>query len=193
MRIPAIIVVTIGLILIPAGCKKKENNSVPPKSQSQSSSQVSKKSQQPVMKISDNPGFFTATAIKPQATEAKDLDKLLRPILTRLFEDAKLIEESKAPVTQRDGEVIENRLVYAVRMILTPQEGDNLHSALKQAGFVSSVRLGSKPTHFKSAVAMSVMKTTSLRGYSLVINVDSGEQKIEIESYKLGSKYDRMM
>lgn len=88
---------------------------------------------------------------------------------------------------------MENRLVYVVRLILTPQEGDNLHAALKKEGFVSSPRIGSKPVHFKSTVAMSLMRTTSLRGYSLVINVDSDKQRIEIESYKLGSKYDRLM
>ena len=114
-------------------------------------------------------------------------------MLTKLFGDIKLVEESKAPEIKIDGEVVENRMVYVVRLLLTPEEGDNLHSALKQVGFVSSPQLGSKPTHYKTGTAMSVMKTTSLRGYSLVINVDAGKQRIEIQSYKLGSKYDRLM
>ena len=181
------------------GCRKKEaDKSQPPPSQSQFAEEPTKqaKQKQPaIINISDNPAFFSATAISSKAAEVKDLDKLFRPVLTKLFGEVKLIEESLSSEKRLDGEVIENRMAYVVRLILTPQEGDNLHSSLKKAGFVSSPRLGSKPTHYKSKsiVAMSLMKTTSLRGYSLVIKVDADKQRIEIESYKLGSKYDRMM
>lgn len=180
-----------------SGCRKKEaDKPQPPPSQAQFDDEPTKRNQPPknnVISISDNPAFFTASAINPKAPEAKDLDKLFRPVLVDVFGDAKLVEESQAPQTKVDGEVVENRIVYVVRLILTPQEGNNLHSALKRVGFVSSPRLGSKPTIFSTGAIMSVMRTTSLRGYSLVIKVDSGKQKIEIESYKLGSKYDRLM
>ncbi len=146
------------------------------------------------MNISDNPAFFTVTAISPKAPEAKDLDNLFRPVMAKLFGEVKLVEESQAPQTKTDGEVVENRLVYVVRLILTPQEGDNLHAAMKkEQGCVSSPRIGSKPAHFKTFTLFSLMKTTSLRGYSLVVKVDADKQRIEIESYKLGSKYDRLM
>jgi hypothetical protein len=174
-------------------CRKKVADESPPQSKSQFSDEPTKQKQSATMSISDNPAFFSATTISPKAPEVKDLDNLLRPVLTKLFGEVKLVEESKAPQTKPDGEVVENRMVYVVRLLLTPEEGDNLHLALKGVGFVSSPRLGSKPTHSRTMVLMSLMKSTSLRGYSLVINVDAGRQRIEIESYKLGSKYDRMM
>jgi hypothetical protein len=175
------------------GCKKKEADQIRQTPQSQSSEEPTKRKQPTITSISDNPAFFSTTAISPKAPEVKDLDNLLRPVLTKLFGEVKLVEESKAPQTKIDGEVVENRMVYVVRLLLTPEEGDNLHSALKGVGFVSSPRLGSKPTHSRTTAVMSLMRSTSLRGYSLVINVDAGRQRIEIESYKLGSKYDRLM
>lgn len=123
--------------LFSSGCKKKESGKIRQTSQPQSSEEPTRQTQPKIMNISGNPAFFTVTAISPKAPEAKDLDNLLRPVLTKLFGEVKLVEESKAPQTRTDGEVVENRLVYVVRLILTPQEGDNLHAALKKEGFVS--------------------------------------------------------
>lgn len=186
-----ILIICFSLLLNLTGCSKKKSTQTTdvPETDAQKTSNAT----QTIQKISDNPAFFTALAVSPKSAEVKDLDKLFNPILTELFEDAKLIEQSDTPETKADGEVVENKMVYIVRMILTPQEGDNLHTALKKAGFAASVRLGSKPTHSRTAAFMSLMKTTSLRGYSLVIIVDAEKQRIVIESYKLGSKYDRMM
>ena len=175
------------------GCTKEEDNKAQQKNRLKIPAEAAKQKQPLMTKISDNPAFFTKTAIVPKAPAVRDLDKLLRPTLVQLFEDTKLVWESKAPEKKADGEVVKNRMVYVVRMILTPQEGNNLHAALKKVGFAASPRLGSKPLHYKSTVSMSLMKTTSLGGYSLVILVDAGKQQIEVKSYKLGSKYDRMM
>lgn len=186
--------ICFALTLSLVSCSKKKPNTTESisKSASQTAPGKSPSSVSPIQKISDNPGFFTAAAINPKSNVAKDLDNLLRPFLAKLFEEVKLVEESQIPETKIDGEVVENRLVYVVRLLLTPEEGDDLHSALRAGRFVSSPRLGRKPTHSQSTVAMSLMKSTSLRGYSLVIKVDAGKQQIVIESYKLGSKYDRM-
>jgi hypothetical protein len=80
-----------------------------------------------------------------------------------------------------------------VKQLLTPQDGTPLHSAFLSAGFSTSPRLGSKPTIWSHGATMSLFETTSKRGYSFVINIDTDKQQIVVESYKLGSKYDRLM
>ncbi|MFA5554430.1 MAG: hypothetical protein WCZ89_07035 [Phycisphaerae bacterium] len=182
------------LIFISTGCSKKKSDASGTAAKPSEQTAVNQQqSSQTIQKISDNPGFFTVSAVSPKSAEVKDLDKLLRPILIELFEDAKLVEQSETPETRADGEVIKNKMVYVVRMILTPQEGDNLHAALTAKGFAASPRMGRKPLHYKSTVTMTVMKTTSLGGYSLNIIVDANKQQIEIISYQLGSKYDQML
>lgn len=121
------------------------------------------------------------------------MDGQIRPVLRKLFGDARLISESGAPETKIDGEVVENKFTYAVNKILVPKDGELLHAALHAAHFGLSPRLGSKSTIWSGGAAMSLFKTTSQRSYSLVINVDTRKQQIVVESYRLGSKYDRLM
>ena len=144
--------------------------------------------------ISDNPAFFTAPNKTPGAGVPQNLDGLIRPVLKRLFKDAKLVEDIGEQPPRIDGEVEENRLIYVVRLLLDPSEGDRLHAELHdKEKWPASPRLGLKPQHSRTQVFMALFKSTSLRGYSLMINVDHGKQRIEVISYRLGSKYDRLM
>ena len=140
-----------------------------------------------------NPAFYTAADSGGRAPEVKDLDSAFRPVLQKLFGGARMISESRVAETKVDGEVVENRFVYVVSRVLTADDGDTLHAALRAQHFGSSPRLGSKPTKWSGGAGMSLFKTTSLRSYSLVVNIDTRKQQIVVESYRLGSKYDRLM
>ena len=140
-----------------------------------------------------NSTFFISEEISGKAAEVKDLDSLVRPTLKKLFGDVKLISESDAPETKIDGEIVENRFAYIVSKLLVPKDGKPLHASLHANGFGLSPRLGSKPTIWSGGAMMSLFKSTSLRSYSLVINIDTKKQQIVVESYRLGSKYDRLM
>lgn len=141
----------------------------------------------------DNPGFALARNITPANATAKDIDLIMRPVLVKAFKAAKLISAKGPEAPRVDGEVVEDRLIYSVRPILILSDGDKLHAAFRAAGFPTSPRLGSKPQHGRTNVMMSFFRSTSLRGYSFEINVDIAKQQIYIMSYKLGSKYDRLM
>lgn len=181
--------------LIVSACGKKEERPVPEQRGTTSPKMpVAKFSHKGMTSISDNPQYFSMDEKSPASIPVKDLDRLIRPVLVKLFGGAKLIEEADNPVTQRDGEVILNSMKYSVRRLLDGPAGDELHQALKKdAHFSSTPRLGSKPVHGRKQVAMSLSKSTSRGGYSLVISLDLINQFIEIRSYKLGSKYDRLM
>jgi hypothetical protein len=140
-----------------------------------------------------NPAFYTAANNSAKAPEVKDLDSAIRPVLEKLFGGAKMISESRTAETQRDGEVVENRFTYVVGRIMAPKDGEALHTALHAAHFGLSPRLGGKPTIWSGGAAMSLFKNSSMRSYSLVINIDTRKQRIVVESYRLGSKYDRLM
>lgn len=114
-------------------------------------------------------------------------------MLVKTFKGAKLVSAKGPEAPRWDGEVVEDRLVYSIKDILTMPDGDKLHSAFRAAGFPSSPRLGSKPQHGRNNIMMSLFRSTSLRGYSFEINVDIAKQQIYVMSYKLGSKYDRLM
>ena len=143
--------------------------------------------------ISDNPGFYGVSDTAPVSDAVKDLDSAIRPVLKQLFGDAKIVAESKSAETKIDGEVVENSFTYVVKQVLTPEDGKALHAALHAAHFSLSPRLGAKPTIWKGGAIMSLFRNTSRRPYSLVINVDTNKQQIVVESYKLGSKSDRLM
>jgi hypothetical protein len=143
--------------------------------------------------ISDNPGFFTAQDLTPGPGVPQDIDKLIRPVLKKLFKDVKLVQDVGEQPPGRDGEVEENKLVYVVRLLLTEAEADQLHTELhEKRGWPASPRLGRKPTHGRKQSAMSLFKSTSLRGYSFEIRVNYETQKIAVIAYRLGAKYDRM-
>ena len=78
-----------------------------------------------------NPAFYTAADRGGNAPEVKDLDSAFRPVLKKLFGGAKIVSESRAPETKVDGEVVENRFVYVASRILTANDGDTLHAALR--------------------------------------------------------------
>jgi hypothetical protein len=184
-----------------SACGKKEaqEGDEPTKYQSQAgleqlSRQAAQESKEATPKFGAiNSRFSSAKDITASSSPtAKDIDTRIRPVLVKLFGDARLISAKGPEAPKRDGEVVEDRLLYSVRTLLTEAQGDALHDTFHSAGFVDSPRLGRKPTHSRGNVYMSLMRSTSLRGYSFVIIVDTFKQQIEIESYKLGSKYDRM-
>lgn len=143
--------------------------------------------------LGDNPDFKSLKAVPPQSPTAKDIDSIIRPALVKIFQDAKLISATGTEAPKTDGEVIEDRLIYAVKVRLDRNGGDALHGILRSRGFSTSPRLGSKPTHAGKKVLMSLFETTRLRTYSFVIIVDAENQRVVVESYRLGSKYDRLM
>jgi len=140
-----------------------------------------------------NPSFSVSSGSSAKDPTAQDLDRVIRPVLKSVFGDAKLIAESSGPETRKDGEVIENRLVYVAKRVVTAQDGESLHAALRAGHFSTSPRLGSKPTIVRTFATMSFFKTTPRRTYSLVFSIDAKKQQIVVESYQLGSKYDRLM
>lgn len=144
--------------------------------------------------ISDNPGFFTVSDKTPVDPTAQDLDEMVRPVLKQLFKDVKLVEEFGEQPPARDGEVVENKLVYVVRQILAEPDVDQLHHELHvNRKWPASPRLGRKPTHGRKEAVMSFSRSSSRRGYSLVIGVNYETQRVTVISYRLGSKYDRLM
>jgi len=140
-----------------------------------------------------NPAFLVSRGLSAKDPTAQDLDRIIRPVLKSIFGDAKIVAESPGPETRKDEEVIENRLTYAVQRVLAGKDGEALHAALRAAHFSTSTRLGSKPTIIKTFAAMSFFKTTPGRTYSLVFSIDAKKQQIVVESFQLGSKYDRLM
>ncbi|MCX5701365.1 MAG: hypothetical protein NTW64_00050 [Candidatus Omnitrophica bacterium] len=178
-----------------SGCGKKEGDE-PTKYRSQEGLAKMTQQQSDMMKMSSvakNPRFLVTSSLAPVSSEVKDLDAAIRPVLKNIFGNAKIVSESKAPETKVDGEVVENRFIYVVNKVLVRQDGKALHTALHAAGFGLSPRLGSEPTTWTGGAMMSLFKSTSARSYSLVINMDTKKQQIVVESYRLGSKYDRLM
>lgn len=164
--------------------------------ESQSNEMVKKASKQQKAgtgSIVANMAFGSSLGLGAKAPEAKDLDSVISPVLKNLFGDAKIVAESSKSETRKDGEVVENCIAYVVKKKLFPKDGEALHAALHSAGFGLSPRLGRKPTIWSHGAMMSLFKRTSFRSYSLVIKVDIKKQQIVVESYRLGSKYDRLM
>jgi hypothetical protein len=197
-RVSLILCILVCAAVSLSACGKKEGDE-PTKYRSQAGlEKLTQQAQQSAGKAAKpgglvNPAFYAAGDSGGKAPEVKDLDSAIRPVLKKLFGGAKMVSESRAPETQRDGEVVENRFVYVVSRILTPKDGEALHAALCAEHFGTSPRLGSKPTIWSGGAAMSLFKTSSMRSYSLVVNIDTRKQQIVVESYRLGSKYDRLM
>lgn len=177
-------------IFISNGCGKNTEYE-PTKYQSQAG--LEKLTAQQGQSSPDNPKFFSIRNFTSGTAVSKDIDSIIRPVLIKAFKDARLISAKGPEAPRWDDEVVEDRLIYSVRPILILSDGDKLHSAFRAAGFPTSPRLGSKPSHGRKNVIMSFFRSTSLRGYSFEIDVDIARQQIEIKSYKLGSKYDRLM
>jgi hypothetical protein len=140
----------------------------------------------------DNPKFITAKNIQLKSDAAKALDALLRPALKKLFKDVKIISEGEMP-QYREG--IIDTFKYVPKARITEQDGVPLHSLLSgEYRFSPSVRLGTKPTVTSKWMAMSFIRYTgSGTNYSIALYIDLAAQVIRVESYELGSRYDRMM
>jgi len=177
-------------IFVSNGCSKNTGDE-PTKYQSQAG--LEKLTMQGGQASPDNPQFFSARNFTSETAVSKDIDSIIRPVLVKAFKEAKLISAKGPEAPRRDGEVVEDRLTYSVRPILILSDGDKLHTAFRAAGFPTSPRLGSKPQHGRKNVMMTFFRSTSLRGYSFEMNVDIAKQQIDVMSYRLGSKYDRLM
>jgi hypothetical protein len=185
-------------IISGSACGQRKEGDEPTKYQSQAgleklTQQAAQQSKQTTTKSGPlNSKFSSAKNITATSPNGKDIDSIISPVLVKQFGDARLVSSKGPEAPKRDGEVVEDRLVYSVKTLLTVNGGDDLHKAFRAVGFLASPRLGREPTHSRDSVYMSYFRSTSLRGYSFVVKVDTGKQQIEIESYKLGSKYDRM-
>lgn len=146
-----------------------------------------------VLDISDNPGFATAVAVTPTSPSGQRLDRLLRPALTQVFGDVRLTKHEDQLPPQRDGEVVLDRLRYVPRKLMDGPAGTELHAALRAAHFVPTPRVGNKPVITRRYVRMSVSKSAEGGGFSLEIAFDLTTQVITVESFRLGSKLDRLM
>ena len=192
----AVVLVSVVAIIF-NGCGKKEGDE-PTKYMSQAgleklTKQAAQKSGKGMGSFADNPRFLSFQD-KPSSSDAvKDLDSVIRPVLVQLFGAAKLIEANDKPITKIDKEVVLNSIKYVVRRRLVGSAGNELHAALLKAHFSTSPRLGSKPTITDKWALMSLFKSTSRGSYSLEIRIDVANQTIKVESYQLGSKYDRLM
>jgi hypothetical protein len=67
-----------------------------------------------------------------------------------------------------------------------------LHTALKNAHFTPSPRLGSEPTIARLWAAISLFKHTAGIQYTLVFKINFKTQIMTVESYQL-SRYDHLM
>jgi len=199
------------IVLTAAGCSSKKQKEEAGGDENQQSVEPSKeptfgaaRSDKPAPKglfpvegmtdISDNPGYFTAKEIRPTTDATRDLDNLLRPVFVKLFGSAKLVAEGGLDPNRPAGDVLLNSMTYVVRRILTHEEGDELHKTLVAQGFSRSPRYGSKPVHSRSGgfVMMSLFESTNVGHYSLGIRLDLNKQTMLVESFQLGSKYDRL-
>jgi hypothetical protein len=205
MRKSFFILVSVCLITtFYSGCGKKEGDE-PTKNADQSElakmqqqqNQLSKKTssqhQTTTKDISDNPAFYIAGNKAGANDTTKNLDSVISPVLKKVFGDAKLIAESKSAETKLDGEVVENSITYVVKRLLVPEDGKDLHTALHNSGFGLSPRLGAQPTIWREGAIMSLFKNTPKGSYSLVVKIDTKKQQIVVESYRLGSRHDRIM
>jgi hypothetical protein len=147
--------------------------------------------------ISDNPTFFKVenkdiTAV----TEATGrLDKVLRAKFKRVFGDVKLISDT-GPDPDRPGKAdVLNCLTYVPRRLMDYKDGDDLHTMLTtetDPHFSTSPRYGAKPQHGRVFIMMSLTTTIEGHSYSLGIVIDLEKQIIRVDSFQLGTKYDRL-
>ncbi len=155
--------------------------------------QAAQKSAEVKSVAKDNPKFNSSRDINPESQALKNLDAVIRPVLVQQFGEAKRVEQNNEPVSDRDGDVTLNSMQYVVRQMLNETNVRKLHAALKKVNFDPSIRLGTKPTVATSWAAMSFFKHTAGSTYSIALRIDFKKQIIIVESYKLGSKYDRLM
>ena len=154
---------------------------------------VSPSSDPSVMDISDNVNFRSAKVVSPANETIEDLDHMIAPVLKGYFGDVRLVGQNIEPSARPDGEVILETLQYCAKRWFGPEDAKPLHTAFHDAGFGLSPRLGSEPTKTNKFLMMSFFKNSRLKNYSLVVHMTVSDQTILIQSYRLGSKYDRLM
>jgi hypothetical protein len=142
--------------------------------------------------ISDNPAFFTVEEITPASDNTRNLDRLFRPVLNDLFEGVKLVAETGRETDNPLRKEVLGTMTYVVRRLLASADADELHAKLLAAGFHATPRYGARPVHGRAFVLMSLSKSTSMGSYSLGIRLDLSQQTIQVESFELGSRYDRL-
>jgi len=181
-------------ILIAGGCSKKEPGTPPAgeEQQSEAGSQQAPSAEDTIQHISDNPRFFQVTDQALSSEPVRDLDSAIRPVLMKLFGGAKLVSESGKDTNTPGRDDVLNSMTYVVRRLLDKKDGDNLHQALLKTHFTKSPRYGAKPQHGHTKIIMSLFKTIETRPYSLGIQLDLTSQSIRVDSFQLGSKYDRL-
>ncbi len=184
----------LSAILVAGGCSKRKPATTPAREEQQTGagSERASPAANTIQHISDNPRFFKVTDRTPSSEAATDLDSAIRPILTKLFGGAKLVAESGKDNATVGREDVLNSMTYVVQRLLDKKDGDDLHQALLAAHFTKSPRYGSKPQHGHSKVLMSLFKKVNTRPYSLGIQLDLTSQSIHVDSFQLGSKYDRL-
>lgn len=167
---------------------------LPPAGSALQTSTTSSRSGNPViMDISDNQNFYSAKAVAPANETIKDLDSMIEPVLKIFFGDVRLVGQNIKPSARPDGEVILETLQYSAKRWFGPEDAKPLHTAFHDVGFGLSPRLGSEPTKTNKFIMMSFFKSSRLKSYSLVVHMTISDQTILIQSYQLGSKYDRLM
>lgn len=180
------------------GCSGKKEEARSPKAGPASPAQQAPSAstgsgQPPIMDISDNPNFRSAGAVSPANDTIKDLDAMIAPVLKTYFGDVRLVGQTVEPSTRPDGEVVLETLQYSAKRWFGPEDAKPLHTAFHDAGFGLSPRIGSEPLSTNKYLMMSFFKTSRLKSYSLVVHMTISSQTILVQSYRLGSKYDRLM
>jgi hypothetical protein len=174
-----------------AGSPSKTNSAKP----ADKSSTAKKFPVEGMTNISDNPGFFKAEN-KAAATEATArLDRVLRAKFKKVFSDVKLISDT-GPDPDRPGKAdVLNCLTYVPRRLMDHKDADDLHTMLTtetDPHFSTSPRYGSKPVHGGVFVMMSLTTVIDSVPYSLGIRMDLENQIIGVDSFQVGTKYDRL-
>ncbi|MBN1493829.1 MAG: hypothetical protein JW938_06735 [Candidatus Omnitrophica bacterium] len=170
-------------IIVCTGCSGKSDDKHASEPTKQSAPRTASSQ---IQDISDNPGFYTATAIKPTRADVKALDAVIMPVLKKVYGDAKLVSETPPSDWSWQEDLLEG-FTYVVKRWFAITEDDELHAAFLQAGFNPSPRLGRKP----SGGGMSFFKNAGGKTHTLVIKMEGRSQTIVVTSYKIG-KYDHL-
>lgn len=148
--------------------------------------------QEQIQDISDNPAFFSAVAIEPQTAEEKEIMELIVPVFEGQLKQVKLIEEH-GPYTDGLYPDVKFTLTFISRKLFDSKDCDDLHALFLQNKFNPSPRLGKKPSHGNTVVAMSFFRTTKPPTvHSLSLRMDLLNAKIIVYVYKPNSPLDRM-
>lgn len=134
LRAYVVLLITGVAFLTAGGCGKQQRDE-PTKHQSQAG--LEKLTQEAERRtatdasarsIAENSKFLLVKNMTPSSAAAKDIDGIIRPVLVKLFQGAKLVSAKGPEAPKIDGEVVEDRMVYSLMRVLTEGDGDALHS-----------------------------------------------------------------